>query len=618
MNKIGSLFYKPKKNDKEISEKRWNVASIIWRAITKTCTVIGAMILISAIISTFLIMSASDSKKPLPNDMVLVFNIEEGITEVQTRPTFLEPFPFARPTLRNVVDTIDKAKDDKRVRGIIFNIKGGGINMAHIQELRAVIHRFKESGKFAKIYSASYVDGSSGMGRYYLASAFDEIWMQPVGMLSMSGINMEVPFASDALSKIGVTAQFFKREKFKSAMESFTNSEISPANKEMLRIISENLSEQMLYEISVDRDIGDFTIKKHRNKGILTGKEALEAKLIDRLDYPDVLVSEIREAATGDPDDNSVKLISLARYSQDKIKVTPKVAKTKKSVALIYIVGTIVDTSGAKGSAAADEIAGTITKAYEDDDIKAIVLRIDSPGGSPSASETIHRAIVKAQEKGKKVIVSMGSVAASGGYWVAANADAIYASSGTLTGSIGVVMGKFELSGLWKKMGVNWSNIQVGENADIWSINEPFDKQGAERMNVLIDDVYNTFIERVSKGRGLDKEAVRRIAQGRAFTGHQARAVGLIDDLGGLDYALERTAVILGGHSSKELNVIRMPRDLGALERLMEIFGQEVGLGFNLSNSNVMRQLQTFWAQVKLFDEGPNYAVYDPDLEALR
>ena len=161
------------------------------------------------------------------------------------------------------------------------------------------------------------MDGTSGLSLYYLASAFDEIWMQPVGMVSFSGINMEVPFAAQALSKLGVKAQFFKREKYKSAMESFTNNDISEANKIMLTGIAANLSEQIMAEIELDRGIGVFSIKKQIDKGILTGQEALDAKLIDRVDYADVLVSEIRKEATGDPDDKSVELIALSRYSKD-------------------------------------------------------------------------------------------------------------------------------------------------------------------------------------------------------------------------------------------------------------------------------------------------------------
>ena len=578
MKNLGSLFYKPKKNNKEVTAKRWNFFSIIGRAIKKTCTAIGAMVLFSTVVSVIMVtMLAGKAAPPLPDDMVLVFKIEEGVTEVQTRPSFLEPFPFTQPTIRNVVDTLDKARDDSRVRGLVVSLKGGGISVAHIQELRTAVKRFKESGKFAKIYAPSYADGLGGLGKYYLASAFDEIWMQPVGMLSISGVHLEMPFAREALDKIGVSPQFFQREEYKSAMESFTNSTMSPANKESLDDLIGNMTARMMSDIATDREMHMVNLSRQIDKGILTGEEAIAAKLLDRLDYADVMVSEIRKEATGDPEDESVELISLAHYSQGKKKTPPSPSKKDKTnIALIYAVGTIVDTAGAQGNAGADEISATIKEAYDDESIEAIVLRVDSPGGSPTASETIRRALIKAKEKGKKVIVSMGPVAASGGYWISADADMIFALPGTLTGSIGVVMGKFEASELWKKLGVNWDGTQFGGNADIWSMNKPFDADAEKRMNILIDDVYDAFVKRVADGRKLSNAQARQVARGRAWTGEQAKVNGLVDELGGLDSALDKTATLFGGKDRHDLNVIRMPRELSKVEQLLELFGQQV------------------------------------------
>jgi len=231
MKKLGSYFYKPKKRDDEIAQKRFglmNIPSILWRAILKTCTVIGAMILLSATISTILVLSAGGAgPKPLPDDMVLVFNLEDGLSEVKDHPTLLDPFPFSSPTVLNTVNAIRKAVNDDRVQGIVFRLNGAGLNISHVQEIRDALKEFKTSGKFTKIYAPSYIDAGGGLTQYFLASAFDEIWMQPVGMLSISGPLFEMPFAKDAMDKLGVKAQFLTREEFKSAMENFTNSEIS-------------------------------------------------------------------------------------------------------------------------------------------------------------------------------------------------------------------------------------------------------------------------------------------------------------------------------------------------------------------------------------------------------
>lgn len=618
MKHIGSLFYKPKRKDKEISAKRWNFPSIIWRAVVKACTVIGAMILISAAMSTLLIIVGSKASAPLPEDMVLVFKLENGIAELPKRPSLLDPFPFMQPTLRNVIDTIEKAKDDERVRGIVFSVKGGGVSISQIQELRTAIENFKESGKFTKIFSPSYADGNGGLGMYYLAAAFDEIWMQPVGMLSISGLNMEMPFARSALEKIGVEAHFFQRERYKSAMENFTNSNMSDASRKNLEELIGNLSARMMDGVVKGRGLGYVTVGQLIDQGLLTGQEALDAKLIDRLDYADVLVSEIRQSATGNADDESVKLITLARYSQDKVKPSKEASK-HKSVALIYAVGAIVPTAGAQGNAGADKISAAITEAYEDDDIGAIVLRVDSPGGSPSASETIRRALVKAKEKNKKVIVSMGSVAASGGYWIATDADRIFASGGTITGSIGVIMGKFEASELWEKIGVNWEGPKMGRNSDIWSINQPFDEMETERMNTLIDYTYDAFLERVAEGRGMKVAEVRSIAQGRAWTGEDAQINGLVDELGGLNKALDYAATTVGGQTRKDVKIIPIPKELNRMEQLLEIFGQEqvsIGKFFGFDNATT-KKVSAMINQIGLTQES-NTTVYDAELESFR
>lgn len=608
MKNLTSYFYKPKSRDGEIAKKRqnlMNIPSIIWRAITKTCTVIGAMILLSATISTIIVLTVGGgAPKSLPQDMVLVFNLEDGLSEVQNHPSLLDPFPFMTPTIRQTVEAIHKAKDDKRVQGIVFRLNGAGISIAHVQEIRAAIADFKQSGKFTKIYAPSYIDAGGGLTQYFLASAFDEIWMQPIGMMSISGPSFEMPFAKNALDKLGIKADFFTREEFKSAMENFTSSEMSPSNSEMLTSIITDLSNQMMIKISQDREINKADLMQAIDKGLLTGEEALDAKLIDRLEHADVLLEEI---------DGEEKLISLQRYAKE-----PKAVKGGKDVALIYVTGTIIDEEDTQGNSSGSEIASFIREATEDELIEAIILRVDSPGGSPSASETIRRAIIKAQEKGKKVVVSMGPVAASGGYWIAAPADLIVANAGTLTGSIGVVMGKFEASELWNKIGVTWEGPQVGENADLWSMNQPFDASERERMIVLIDHTYDAFLSRVSEGRKMPIDDVRKIAKGRAWTGEQAKEIGLVDELGGLDVASDEAAKLIGLENSSDINLVRFPAEGNRFEQILEMIGGQVFFkNLNISENKFYKAIQPYMVQANLFSQSP-IAVYDANLEALR
>ena len=545
---------------------------------------IGAVVLISAFLAGFLSGAMRQSGPVMPSEMILTLNLENGIGERPLAPSLTDPFPFNRPTVRQIVDTLDRAAKDGRVKSLLVKLEGTGIGLAHIEEIRPAIDEFRASGKKAYIYSSSYGGIGSGLGTFYLASAFDEIWMQPVGMVSFSGLSFEMPYARGLLEKIGVSPQFFQRESYKNAMENFTNSEMSEESRETFNAIADDFYDRALKDISTRRNLDRLDLEAVLNKGLLTGDEALKAGLIDRLDYADVLVQETRMAAGGDAEAKTPEMISLARYEAGLGKPS-RFAFGTKEVALIYAAGTIIPSAqGNEGAAAADQIAGALNTAIDTASIEAIILRIDSPGGSPSASETIHRAIVRAKEKGKPVIVSMGSVAASGGYWIAAEADHIFALPSTLTGSIGVVMGKFELSELWDKIGVNWDSVQRGENADLWSINEPFDAQGAARMNAIIDDTYQSFIARVAAGRNLSPAAVREIAQGRAWTGREALGNGLVDSIGGLNDALDYAAKELGLESRAHLKVTQLPKPLSPIEQLAELLGAQVSLNRFMQN----------------------------------
>ncbi|MCB1529936.1 MAG: signal peptide peptidase SppA [Alphaproteobacteria bacterium] len=616
----GSLFYKPKPRTKEIRRKRWNWPVIIWEAVKKSCMVIGAVVLFSAftgaVISTKVVRQSAPS---LPGEMILFLDLKDGLGETSRSPSLSDPFPFHRPTVRVIVEALDNAREDEDVHGLVVSVAGGGLSSAHVQEVRAAIKRFRASGKFAKIYATSYDGFGSGLGVYYLASAFDEIWMQPVGMLSIAGIGFEMPYARAALDKIGVRPDFYQREEYKGAMENMTARKMSGPSREMLGSIVKSLSGQMLSEISADRNMAPATLKKYIDQGILTGPEALEAGLIDHLDYADVLMSQAREKITGEKDQDKPDLVSLSHYHASKqAKI---LARGEEEIAIVYAVGAIVPEAH-EGTAGADEISAAIKEAAKDKKIKTIVLRINSPGGSPTASETIRREIVRAKEKGKKVIVSMGPVAASGGYWIAADADRIFALPATLTGSIGVVMGKFSLQGVWDKVGVHWDDISWGKNAGMWSFNRNFSDSEGTRMNALIESVYQAFLTRVSEGRKMPKAEVRKIAKGRAWTGQQAQEIGLVDELGGLDDALDYTARDLGLKDRSELKIVVLPRPQRPIEQLLEMLGGQVALGkfmgkFFGAHSETLDRLEPFLTKMEN-SAREDFSVYDGDLEFVR
>lgn len=580
---IGSFFYRPAPRTSEIRRKRWNVLHMIGKALKRVSTVIGATFLFCMLMGVIIGAFFGEGHRPMPDDMILVLNVEEGIGENAANPSLMDPLAGQSMTVHEFISTLDYAKDDERVRGLLVSLDSARIELAHIQEIRVAIHEFRAARKFAHLYTPSFADLGSGIGAYYLASAFDQIWMQPIGMLTITGIAMEMPFGKGALDKLGVEANFLHREEYKSAMESFTNSEMSPANREMVGSLVKDISIQMMGDITTDRKITPALLTALVDKGLLTGDEALKAGLITRLDYADKLVDEVRAGKTED----ELPLVAVEDYYRS-IKHRPTLHA--KDVALVSVAGQIVQGSKPEpGFATSDYIADALYEAADDEDIKAIVVRVDSPGGSPSASETIRRAIVYAKEKGKKIVVSMGPLAASGGYWVSVDADRIFAMPSTLTGSIGVIMGKFQLGGLWEKLGINWDRVRWGEHSGMWSANESFTPSELERLNAAIDDTYKSFVERVAKGRKMKPEDVRKIAKGRAWTGAQAVQNGLVDELGGLDSALNYTATQLGLENRDDLNIILMPKPLTPVEQLMMMMGEQVGIGqFLKANAGIL------------------------------
>lgn len=559
---------------------RWRLLPILWLGLKRMAMGLGFVVLLNILIAIIVLPAffPQEVAAPvLPDEMVLFAGFEDSLRELPPSVSFTDPFSASsKPTVRDIVEALDAARDDRRVKGLIARMYDGHFDMAKVTELRAALKRFRAAGKFAYIYSTSYGEGGGGLSRYYLASAFDEIWMQPLGVVSIPGVGMEVPFARDLLDKIGVQPQFFQRKDYKTAYESLTNSAMSGPNREAMRAIVDDMRAEILERIPEERGMSASAFEALIDKGLFTAPEAEKAGLITHADYGDVLLDNVAEMLTGQRDADAVELVNIGSYGRlSAKKAHGLLGMGRPKVALVYAVGAIMPSGEGgfrdDGIAAADEIAPAILNASKDDDVRVIVLRVDSPGGSPAASESILRAVEKAQECGKKVVVSMGSLAASGGYWISAYADRIYALPTTLTGSIGVVGGKFALAELFETLGIHWEMVNWGKNAGLWSANTPFNKSEAERINAMLDNVYDNFVARVARGRKMDIAAVDKIAGGRVWTGRRAIEVGLVDEIGGLDDALDYAAQLAGAQDRRGLNIVVYPKPKTPLEQVLEL-----------------------------------------------
>lgn len=560
----------------------------------RIATLIGAMFMLSIL---FGLIAGSRVQEgavhSVPAEMILTLRIENGLQEVVS-PAGLFDFQGLTAQLLSVHDIVralDHAATDPRVKAVVVGLEAGGFEIAPVQEMRAAVKRFRASGKKAYVYSPSYAEAGGGMGAYYLASAFSEIWMQPVGMVEIPGFHAEMPYGRTALEKLGLIPQFYQRKEYKGVMDNFTRDAMPPESREMVQSILDDIANAILADIAADRGIASDTMRGIMDQAAFTDSEAIAAKLVDKLSYSDRIFAGLRQEMKGDPESEDLKIYGMGSYFKNVVhKAQPD--ESLPMVGLVHAVGNIVPRAKGGGFSeqiiAADRVASAIMRGVRDEKIKAIVLRIDSPGGSPTASETIRRAVERARERGKPVIVSMGAAAGSGGYWIAVDAAHIFALPATLTGSIGVAGGKFVAAPLMERIGVTWDGIKIGANADMNSFTGPFSESGDARMNAIVDNIYAAFTARVASGRGLTPESVEELARGRVWTGNQAHGNGLVDSLGGLSDALDHAAVRAGAADRNGISLVMLPRAKTPFDRIFEFFNVEVMMRRVLSTISVM------------------------------
>ncbi len=460
--------------------------------------------------------------------------LELDLTEPPADPAGNDPLTrlrsrgrrLLRPTLR----ALHEAGDDRHVRGLIVKV-GGSLPWATMQELRIGLAAFRASGKPVFAWAESF-DDSAGLTGYTLATGADEIWLQPGGGIGLLGVGVQATFLRGVLDRIGIEPQFEQRHEYKNAPDQLVRTELSEAHRESLERVTASIFDDAVAVIAEARGLTTERVHELVDTGPRTAKEAYAVGLVDRLGYRDEIYAAAREQL------GEVELLFADRWSPRPKLPQPR----RRHVALIDIRGGIAPGRSRRTpmgqQCGSDTVSSALRAAAADDRAAAVLLKIDSPGGSAVASEVIWREVTRVQEAGKPVIVSMGGVAASGGYYVACSADVIVALPATLTGSIGVFSGKLVASEALDKIGVSTDTVQRGAHALMYSGRRGFSDSERERLAVTVDAIYDDFVGKVAAGRGRPFDEIEPLARGRVWTGRDAYDRGLVDELGGLRDAL--------------------------------------------------------------------------------
>jgi len=500
---------------------------------------------------------------------ILVLDLEVPFNEYIPDSPAAEVFAGGGAKVRDLVETLDRAAGDDRVVGLLARVGGGGSGMAITQEIRDAVMAFRESGKFAVAWSETIGEGGPGNVGYYMATAFEEIWLQPTGDVNLSGIIYESPFISSMLEKLNVTPRFDQRYEFKNAMNLFTDTKMTPAHREAMTQLMDAQFGQMVRGIADARNMTEDEVRGLFDHGPFLTQQAVDAGLVEGLAYRDEVRDDLSNRVDG-----TTRFLAWNKY----LDSAGRANSSGTGVALIYGVGNIMRGESGYNPVlgnmvmGSDTVAQALRDAIDDDDIHAILFRVDCPGGSAVASESVRREIVRARAAGKPVIVSMGNVAASGGYWVSLNADRIIAQPGTITASIGVLAGKFLTTNFWSDLGITWDDVQSSAFSSHYSSSYDYTESGWAAFQAWLDKIYVEFTDKVAEGRDLPIERVREIAKGHIWSGEDALDLGLVDELGGFPTALSAVRELLDLDAGAPLELILLPREKTKFEKYMALF----------------------------------------------
>lgn len=530
--------------------------------------IFSIIVIIIGVMSLVGMVSAGEATKTVADKSVLVLNLSGELQE-QSEDNVFQQFagtPFGNLGLEKILSAIKKAKNNDKIKGIYIEAGALGADFASLQEIRNALLDFKKSHKWIIAYADTYTQGT-----YYVASAANEIYLNPQGMITWHGLSAQPIFIKDLLAKVGIRMQVLKVGKYKSATEMFTGDKMSDANREQTTAYLTSLWSNVCKAISESRKISIDSLNAYADRLVMfeDARQLVKYKMVDGLLYTDQIKKKIKQLLHID-DDKDINQISIADMSGVKEKLKGK------EIAVYYAYGDIVDSPitggllGSKHQIVAQDVCKDLADLMEDDDVKAVVIRINTGGGSAYASEQLWHQIEMLKRK-KPVVVSMGGVTASGGYYMSCNANWIVAQPTTITGSIGIfgiVPDRSQL--LTQKLGIKFDEVKTNRNATFGTSARPMNAAELGYMQAYIDRGYKLFRRRVADGRHLSTAQVEQVAQGHVFTGEAAKQLKLIDQLGGIDAAVAKAAQLA---KLSEYHTHTYPAPTDWFEQLFNTFG---------------------------------------------
>ncbi len=483
------------------------------------------------------------------NNSVIVLDLSKVTTDYAGKFNYkdFDYFDARHDGLSDVIKAIKNAKDDSDIKGISILNDNSNLGLAQIKAVREALEDFKKSGKFVFAYANFFTQKE-----YYLNSVANTIYLNPIGEMEFKGLSSELLFFKDFQDKYGIKMEVIRHGKYKSAVEPFLENKMSDANREQITALLNSVWSSILTDISISRNIPTTKLNEIANQlAARTPEMAKSQHLVDKVVYEDIYHDDIRKILKVDADEdyNTIPMLDYA----NNVATTSKGTTSKDKIAIIYAQGEIGNGEGDVNMIGELSMRRALQDARRDEKIKAIVLRIDSPGGNALTSDLIWREI-ELTKKVKPVVVSMGNLAASGGYYIACNANKIFAESNTITGSIGVFGLLPNFTGLTSKMGINSEQVSTNQNASDYSVFKPLADNYKFIAQESVEKIYTTFVNRVATGRKMSFEQVDAIAQGRVWSGSEAVKIGLVDQIGGLETALKYAADLVKVKNYKTQN----------------------------------------------------------------